>query len=214
MDVMKEGACLKENGKWLIPSTEYGAIEDELGGEVQVNNARTVLAALHILTKEIGVTIMPEAVKVGFSLVTKLTGLMGRWQTMQTNPTVVCDTGHNIGGWQYISEQLKHVQTKFHEVHIVIGMVNDKDINGVLAMMPKDATYYFTRASVDRALPAEEVATLAVKHGLQGTTCDSVKEATELALSRAKEDAFIFIGGSTFIVADALPLFQQTAYKQ
>ena len=208
MHVVNEGSHLTEKGKWLVPSVEYGDIEGELGGEVQVHNARTVLAAVHLLNKDLGVKIQPEAVHEGFAHVTTLTGLMGRWQTLRSCPTVVCDTGHNIGGWRYISEHLRHVQAKHDTLHIVIGMVNDKDINGVLAMMPKDATYYFTRASVDRALPAEEVATLAQAHGLNGTTCASVKEATELALSRAKENDFIFIGGSTFIVADALPLFQ------
>jgi dihydrofolate synthase/folylpolyglutamate synthase len=133
---------------------------------------------------------------------------MGRWQKIQANPIVICDTGHNKGGIQYIVEQLS--MQKYNRLHIVIGMVNDKDISGVLALLPKNATYYFTNASVSRALPATEVQKLAKPHGLSGNTYNSVKEAYETALSSARPDDFIFVGGSTFIVADLLSTRQQS----
>lgn len=90
---------------------------------------------------------------------------------------------------------------------MVVGMVNDKDIDGVLSLMPQDAFYFFTQASIERAMPAEDFALKAMRHGLSGTLCDTVPEAVKKALSRAQEKDFIFIGGSTFVVADALPLF-------
>lgn len=99
MDMVKDECRLTVGGKWFFPSVEYGEIQGELGGEVQVRNAVTVLSAIHILRTELGVDIIPEAVHEGFAHVTKLTGLMGRWQTLRSKPTVICDTGHNVGGW-------------------------------------------------------------------------------------------------------------------
>ena len=137
---------------------------------------------------------------------------MGRWQKLESEPTLICDTGHNVGGISYIIEQLKH--QKYERLHIVIGMVNDKDIDGVLSLMPQDAFYFFTQASVERAMPVEDFAVKAMRHGLSGTLCDTVQDAVEKALRRARENDLIFIGGSTFIVADALPLFmKEDEYK-
>ena len=130
---------------------------------------------------------------------------MGRWQKLEDKPTLICDTGHNKGGIEYIVKQLS--QEQYHQLHIVIGMVNDKDINGVLAMLPKDATYYFTQASVQRALPAEELQLLAQTVGLKGKKYSNVDEAVHEAKAAANEDDLIFVGGSTFIVADLLNFF-------
>lgn len=192
------------NGRWTFDTDRYGSITDQLGGMVQLRNAQTVIAALSIL-ESIGIEINAEGVKEGFAYVTELTGLMGRWQTLQTDPTVICDTGHNVGGWEYLSKQLSN--RKASKLHMVVGMVNDKDINGVLRLMPKDAIYYFTQASIQRALPAKEFATLASNFGLEGDTFESVADAVKSALEVANINDMIFIGGSTFIVADALPLF-------
>ena len=130
--------------------------------------------------------------------------MMGRWQKLGSNPTIVCDTGHNTGGIRYIVEQLRN-QT-YDTLHIVIGMVNDKDISGVLAMLPKEARYYFTQASVQRALPADKVKELAASHGLKGESYPDVATALKAAQSEATEKDFIFVGGSSFIVADLLSL--------
>jgi dihydrofolate synthase/folylpolyglutamate synthase len=127
---------------------------------------------------------------------------MGRWQKLQERPTIICDTGHNKAGIQYIVEQLS-LQT-YQRLHIVMGMVNDKDISGVLAMLPKEATYYFTKASVSRALNEKEIQRLAGEAGLKGETYPSVRKAVEAAQASATPEDFIFVGGSTFIVADLM----------
>ena len=127
---------------------------------------------------------------------------MGRWQKLEEHPALVCDTGHNVGGISYIVEQLRH--QKYDRLHVVIGMVNDKDISGVLSMLPKDAIYYFTRASVHRALPENDLQELAQQAGLQGRTYPNVKAAVEAAKQHSCENDFIFVGGSSFIVADLL----------
>ena len=139
-------------------TNSYGVIDAELGGCYQVKNTNTILSALRVL-KEQGYNIDSQHIQNGFANVTASTGLMGRWQRIGSNPTVVCDAGHNIGGIYYIVEQLS--QQKYETLRIVFGMVNDKDISSVLEMMPKDATYYFTQASVRRAMPSEELAGLA-----------------------------------------------------
>ena len=122
---------------------------------------------------------------------------------------VVCDTGHNTGGWEYLSRQLGEEAKRHKTLRMVVGMVNDKDIDGVLELMPKNAVYYFTQASIKRALPAGEFANIANAHGLAGAVFTTVQAAVQAALVDAGENDFLFIGGSTFVVADALPLFQE-----
>ncbi len=213
-NLFKEESRLTVGGKWFFHSIEYGEIQGELGGEVQVRNAVTVLSAIHILRTELGVDIIPEAVHEGFAHVTRLTGLMGRWQTLRSKPTVICDTGHNVGGWEHIAEHLKVLRQYCGQIYMIVGMVNDKDIDGVLSLMPQDAFYFFTQASVERAMLVEDFAVKAMWHGLSGTLCNTVQEAVENALESARENDLIFIGGSTFIVADALPLFmKEDEYK-
>lgn len=204
-------ARLQASGRWLFETAAYGPVEGSLGGIVQQQNARTVLAALHVLEKEKGLSLPAEAVREGFARVTELTGLAGRWQTLQEKPRVIADTGHNVGGWEHLSAQLEEEAARHPHLYMVTGMVNDKDIHGVLALMPRRATYFFTRASVERSLPAEAFAAQARAHGLQGRVCPTVAEAVREALAEAGPDDLIFIGGSTFVVADALPLFPQGA---
>lgn len=172
----------------------------QLQGKCQKYNTQTILTAIDVL-REAGLQISQDSVRDGFAHVCELTGLMGRWQCLGTNPTIICDTGHNIGGWQYLGEQLREVNG---HVRIVMGMVGDKDVNAVLQLLPPDATYYFTQASVQRAMPVAEFATLAAQHGLHGNQYDSVMEAFQAARADASPDDFIFVGGSTFIVADLL----------
>ena len=204
-DVLKE-THRTTSGRWVYESTDHGTLYGELGGIVQIKNAATVLTALRILQAN-GVKIPTQAVRDGFEQVVELTGLMGRWQTLQSSPKVICDTGHNVGGWQYLKSHLEEESKKHRKLFMVVGMVNDKDINSVLALMPKQAYYFFTQAAIQRAMPAEDFASLASQHGLQGEVCSSVTTAIEKALAQAEETDMIFIGGSTFIVADALPIF-------
>lgn len=180
---------------------DYSGIECELKGIYQKKNTRTVLTALPLL-KEAGYRLDEQSVRSGFGHVTELTGLMGRWQKLQDSPTLICDTGHNVGGITYIVEQLK--QQSYRQLHIIIGMVNDKDIRGVLALLPKEATYYFTKASVKRALPENELYELASTEGLQGTCYPDVPTAVQAAKEKSLPEDFIFVGGSSFIVADLL----------
>lgn len=204
-DVLKE-THRTTSGRWVYESTDHGTLHGELGGIVQIKNAATVLTAIRILQAN-GVDIPTQAVRNGFEQVVELTGLMGRWQTLQSHPKVVCDTGHNVGGWQYLKSHLEEESKKHRKLFMVVGMVNDKDINSVLALMPKQAYYFFTQAAIQRAMPAEDFASLASQHGLQGEVSLSVPTAIEKALAQAEETDMIFIGGSTFIVADALPMF-------
>lgn len=182
--------------------TAFGSIHGELGGACQVKNAATILCAVGILRNLSDIKITDEDIRIGFANVCETTGLMGRWQTLQTNPKVICDTGHNIGGFEYISKQIAAQKCK--NLRIVVGMVNDKDINGVLSMLPKNATYYFTQASVKRALNHEEVKRLAATHNLFGNSFPTVIEAYNQALKDATDDDFIYVGGSSFVVADLL----------
>ena len=200
-------SSVNAEGKRIYQTKDYADLVGELGGLCQEKNANTLLSTIRVL-QSTGYQIKEEHVREGFGRVCQLTGLMGRWQRIQETPVAICDTGHNKGGIQYIVEQLS-AQT-YNRLHIVIGMVNDKDISGVLALLPKNATYYFTNASVSRALPATEIQRLAEPNGLLGNTYNSVKEAYEAALSSACPDDFIFVGGSTFIVADLLGNLQQS----
>lgn len=194
------------DGYRIYQTKDYANLKGELGGLYQIKNTNTILTAVRQL-KQIGYTITEQNVRNGFANVCKLTGLMGRWQTIETSPKVICDTGHNVGGISYIVEQLK-LETYKH-LHIVIGMVNDKDISGVLSLLPKDAYYYFTQASVKRALPAEEMAQKAYAANLQGSYYDNVQTALEAAKAKADKDDLIFVGGSSFIVADLLTFYSK-----
>lgn len=186
----------EENGR-----EDYPGIECELKGLYQKKNTRTLATALPLL-KEAGYRIAEQSVRSGFAHVVELTGLMGRWQKLQDAPTLICDTGHNVGGIAYIVEQLE--QQSYHQLHIIIGMVNDKDIRGVLALLPKEAIYYFTKASVQRALPENELYNLASAAELQGTCYPDVPTAVRAAQEKSLPEDFIFVGGSSFIVADLL----------
>ena len=190
----------------IYQTTRYSDLQVALRGYCQEKNVNTLLHAISELQR-VGYHISEEAVREGFAHVCQLTGLMGRWQQLNDSPRLICDTGHNIGGFQYIVPQILAQPCK--QLRIVFGMVNDKDINAVLALMPKHATYYFTQASVARALPSQELQALAAKHGLHGGTYTTVAEATQAALAEADKEDFIYVGGSSFIVADLLTEWKQ-----
>ena len=179
----------------------WGVFNGELGGDCQEKNTATILCAVQTLIEQ-GYNIKDKHVHEGIAKVCSLTGLMGRWQRLGNEPLAICDTGHNIGGMQYIVGQL--ASTPHERLHFVIGMVNDKDIDSVLGILPKDAEYYFTQASVQRALSAESLAIKAGKVGLKGVVITDVKEAYRKARQNATKDDLIFVGGSTFVVADLL----------
>lgn len=176
----------------------FGTINGVLNGDCQIKNTQTILAAVSELQKTLHIT--KQNVRDGFRNVCRTTGLRGRWQKLADSPKTYCDTGHNVGGISYIVKQLERIPCA--QKRIVIGMVNDKDIAHVLEMLPKNAIYYFTQAKVKRALPADTLLSQAKEKGLDGKTFPSVIEAYTAARNEASSDDLIFIGGSTFIVAD------------
>ncbi len=178
-------------------------LSHELQGDYQVKNANTILWVCEYLRQTGWITGLDD-IRKGFSKVCETTGLAGRWQRLQEHPTVVCDTGHNVGGWEYLSRQLRRQSCA--TLRIVFGMVDDKDIDTVLGMLPTSAEYYFTQASTHRAIPAEVVAKKASAHGITGRVFTSVRAAYEASLSEAQSDDFIFVGGSSYVVADLLAL--------
>lgn len=191
----------KSDDRWLLTTRHYGTITDELSGDCQVNNADTVLNALTELKKK-GIKITGDAIELGFLKVCELTGLQGRWTILSNSPRTICDTGHNVGGMEYITRQLK--EEKYSRLHMVIGFVNDKDISSILKMLPEDAVYYFTQASIPRALDCGGLKELASSAGLKGECYETVENAYKTALKKCSSGDLLFIGGSTFIVADLI----------
>ncbi len=174
----------------------------DLLGKYQSKNVCTVLCAVQQLIKN-GWKISEANIRSGLENVCGLTGLSGRWQTIGTNPRIICDTAHNEAGIREIVSQLR--QLPFKKLHFIIGMVSDKDIAGVLALLPKEAVYYFTKASIPRALPEHQLMQMATFFGLNGAAYEDVPMALQEAKMYADADDLIFVGGSTFVVADALP---------
>lgn len=192
----------------VYETRHFGIFQTELRGLCQEKNTATILAALDAIENSGSIKSLwalsldsMKAIHHGFAHVCSLTGLMGRWQKIQEHPCIVCDTGHNPAGIQYITEQLKEITSP---LRIILGMVSDKDVRGSLSLFPKEATYYFTQASVKRAMPVSEIAQIGKELGLKGTTFPTVVEAYQAALHDTLPDDFIFVGGSSFIVADLL----------
>lgn len=181
-------------------TTRYGKLESELVGECQKHNANTILKAVDLLSGKFN--IVNAAVGRAFRNVCSLTGLMGRWMKIGDNPRVVCDTGHNEGGIKYIVKQLK--EEKYNVLRIVIGFVSDKDVSHIINLLPSNAKYYFTQAQIPRAMDSETLRDMAVAAGLNGESFPSVEAAFNAAMSEAKADDMIYVGGSTFVVADFL----------
>ena len=179
----------------------YENLKLDLAGLYQQKNVCTALAAVDQLQKS-GFSIKPPQLFDALSNVMGKTGLQGRWQTIGNNPLIICDTGHNADGIGWIVQQIKTVT--FKQLHLVIGFVKDKDITSMLKLLPHNARYYFTNASIPRALKAEELKAQASVFDLQGQSYPSVKVALAAAKANASNDDFIFVGGSTFVVAEAM----------
>ncbi len=176
----------------------HAPIESQLKGACQHKNTQTILTALDFLQD---LHIPALAMRHGFTNVCTFTGLMGRWQILKQRLLSICDTAHNLGGWQYLCPQL---ETTPGNLHLIIGMVGDKDVSNVIKLLPRRATLYFTQASVNRAMPVERLVDLAHASGLSGQAFDNVRDAYLAAKQDASEGDTIFIGGSTFVVADML----------
>lgn len=178
----------------------------ELGGAAQRYNVPTILTAVEEL-RRLGLKLSDEAVRKGLAEVCALTGLRGRWETLSRSPWVICDTGHNEDGVRYVVEQLRSLGCP---LHIIFGMVSDKDVRHVLALLPPEARYYFTAARVARALPARELQELAESYGLRGEAYPDISAALEAAKASAAAGDLIFVGGSNFLVADLISIYHNT----
>lgn len=200
-EVISSSPCPTTGGRDFT-TTDYGQVHGELGGDYQVKNMNTVLTALNILRKKFNLSSQP--ITEGLTHVTELTGLRGRWEQLRTQPTVICDTGHNVGGWQYLAPQIAAQPCRHRR--IVFGMVDDKDIDSVMHLLPRDAVYYWVQPTSKRAFPADKVTEEAERAGLKGRNCGSVANGYRQALADATPDDFIFVGGSSYVVADLLAL--------
>lgn len=187
-----------------LENSEPSDVDMELKGSYQERNKKTILTALHILRQKLAIS--DEAIHEGFAHVCELTGLRGRWEKLNDAPLTICDTGHNLAGWSYLAPQINAV--KAETKHIVFGMVDDKDVAHVLQllkeMLENRVKYYWTQPSTKRAIPVEKLSELALKLGLHGSLYHSVKEAYNAALENAENGDFVFVGGSSYVVADLL----------
>lgn len=183
---------------YIYRGTPWSDVECPLAGDCQSENAATVMCTLSLSDIK-----NRDAVRRGFLNVMKNTGLTGRWTIIDEKPLTVCDTGHNPGGWDLLGPRLNKIARTNH-LHIVAGFVNDKDIKNILCKMPVNATYYWATPSVSRGRDARELAAEAEKSGITGTPYPTVCDAYDAARASAKPDDVIFVGGSTYVVADLL----------
>src|SRR5690554_905071 len=175
----------------------------DLKGLYQEYNARTVIKAIEVLNNlNLKYSIAEKTISNGLKRVVKNTGLMGRWQVLKETPLTICDTAHNAHALLRVAEQIK--KQKYEQLHIVIGMVSDKEADGMLALLPKQAIYYFCAPAIDRALDVKELQTIASKYGLKGITYPTTSKAYQAAIENSTEKDMIFIGGSNFIVSEIL----------
>lgn len=189
ISILKDGELFFEN------------LQLDLIGKYQLKNILTVLQSIEIL-KEKGFEIPEKSIRKGIANTVKQTGLLGRWQILSEKPLAICDTGHNVDGIKEVCEQLKTYS--FRQLHFVLGMVNDKNPEPILELLPKDAIYYFCKANIPRGLDAQELQQKAFGFGLKGNLFSSVQDAYHSAKNAAQTNDLIFIGGSTFVVAEVV----------
>ena len=175
--------------------------KSDLVGSYQSKNIRTVVQTINEL-KEKDFKISNKNIEIGLLSVMKNTGLLGRWQVLSKKPKVVCDTGHNREGLTYVMQQLENED--FEALHVVFGVVNDKDLSSIVDLLPKKAKYYFCRPNISRGLEANKLKDFLSKYNIVGDAYNSVNEAYKSALEIAKNNDFVFIGGSTFVVAEII----------
>lgn len=187
---------VNKNGKRL-----YNQLKLDLKGMYQQLNLPAVLKTVELL-RDMGWEIDEENMMRGLANARKMTGLMGRWQVLGYNPLLVCDTAHNAEGMKEVVQQMR--QTPYEKLHVVLGLVKDKNPEKLLALLPSDAVYYFTRADIPRAMEEKDLARVAAEFGLAGSTFSSVSKAFDAARSQAGKNDMVFVGGSTFVVAEIL----------
>ncbi len=192
----------KNNSKLFLAEKNISSNNSsDLKGNYQKKNIKTAIQTCHVLQKK-GFNISEENIKNGLLNVIKNTGILGRWQILNKNPKVICDTAHNKEGLQQVIAQLK--DENYENLHIVLGLVNDKDLNTILPLFPPEATYYFCKPNIQRGLNSKDLKTIAKNFNLKGNKFNNVKKAYDFALKSAKKNDLIFIGGSTFVVAEVV----------
>tara|TARA_R110002096_G_scaffold101579_1_gene224692 strand:- start:8934 stop:10151 length:1218 start_codon:yes stop_codon:yes gene_type:complete len=193
----------KKNGAEIVFADKNitEVYKSDLIGSYQAKNIKTTIQTIKTLRQK-GYKISEKNIKTGLLNVVSNTGLLGRWQVLNENPKVICDTGHNREGLVYVMEQLK--KENFEDLHIVFGVVNDKDLSSIIDLLPKNATYYFCKPDIPRGLDAKKLKQFFNNYGLIGEAYNSVNEAYKSALKRANQNDFIFVGGSTFVVAEII----------
>lgn len=191
----------EENAPIIFASSLTTQLKTDLQGFYQEKNIKGVLAVLDFLRNDFW-EISDEDIASGLLNVVKNTGLKGRWQTLGENPKIVCDTGHNEAGLSYVMKQI--TEQTFTKLHIVLGFVKEKDVEHVLDLFPKEAQYYFCKPNIPRGLDVHTLQKIASAKGLSGNSYNSVREALDAAKLQALPSDFIFVGGSTFVVAEVV----------
>ncbi|MEI6754799.1 MAG: folylpolyglutamate synthase/dihydrofolate synthase family protein [Paludibacter sp.] len=191
--------------KMIVETSDNKVYTVGLSGTYQLKNIATTLTVIAKLNK-LDFNILDTDLRNGLENVCELTGLEGRWQKLGEKPVIIADTGHNVAGISYVVEQLK--TQNYKNLRIIIGMVNDKDITEVLKLLPTEAKYYFTQAQIERALAAEILLKQAETIGLNGDIYSSVESAIKSAIADSETTDLIFIGGSNFVVGEALEYFK------
>jgi len=201
LPVFKKIAKEKASPLFLATNIENNSYTSDLKGAYQVHNIKTAIKTIEVL-KTKGFVISEKNIQNGLQKVVKNTGLLGRWQVLNNQPKVICDTAHNAEGLRYVLKQLQ--EEKFDLLHIVLGVVNDKDLTSVLPLFPKNATYYFCKPNIPRGLDEFEFQQQCAKYQLIGNAYNSVGTAYKMALENAAENDLIYVGGSTFVVAEVV----------
>lgn len=200
--VFQDLARERQAAVYFADQLSFKKYESDLKGAYQVKNMITVQQTIRLLN-DMNFKIEDDDLREGLKNVTKNTGLKGRWQVLQSHPKTICDTAHNKEGLQMVMNQLK--QESYKKLHVVLGVVNDKDLDSVLGYFPKEAAYYFCRPDIPRGLDATTLMQKANDFDLKGKAYKSVEEAYAAAVQKADKEDLIFAGGSTFVVAE-LPI--------
>ena len=201
MDIFGSMALATKSPIYYASSMDLPNYSSDLIGDYQKHNIKTALQTLEII-KTKGFKVSESNIQKGLNHVVKNTGLLGRWQILQLAPKIICDTAHNIEGLSYTLKQLENEVYK--KLHIVIGVVNDKNLSAIVALFPKQAAYYFCKPKIERGLAVEKLAGQFLKNGYKGLQYDTVNEALNAARNEASKDDVIYVGGSTFVVAEII----------
>ena len=200
-DVFKEIAIKQQSKIYFADQEITTVLESDLKGNYQQKNIATVLKTIEVIRNSYFI-VSDENIQTGLLNVIKNTGLQGRWQILQQQPKIICDTAHNKEGLSYTMKQLQ--EETYNQLHMVFGVVNDKDVSSILDLLPKKAIYYFCKPNIPRGLNAEDLQTLFLKNGFKGNVYSNVNEALKAAKVNANEDDLIYVGGSTFVVAEII----------